>query len=88
MGPVENVGWSAEGLSLQAEVPGPKFQRTMTSANGDEWYFNGFEATARGTMWITVAQRMTRDETPKLFFEKAKFDTLGWDYTAYHHLDF
>ena len=30
---------------------------------------------------------MNRDETPKFFFEKAKFDTLGWDYTAYHHMD-
>ena len=46
-----------------------------------------FQATAKGTMWITVAQRSTRDETPQLFFEKAKFDTLGWDYTAYHHMD-
>ena len=60
----------------------------MESANGDEWHFNGFEFTDMGTMWITVAQRMTTDETPRLFFEKAKLNTLGWDYTAYHHLDF
>ena len=38
-------------------------------------------------MWITVASRASRSETPTLLFEKAKLKTLGWDYTAYHHLD-
>ena len=88
LGPVENYGWSADGLSLQAEVPVPKFVHVVTSSNGDEWLFNGFDATDKGTMWITVAQRGSPSETPKLLFEKAKLNTLGWDYTGYHHLDF
>ena len=77
-GPVQNVGWSGDGLSLQVEVPVPKFLRTVWSANGDEWKYNGFEVPGKGTMWITVAQRTSVQETPRLLFEKAKWSTLGW----------
>ena len=56
-GPLQNVGWSADGLSLQAEVPVPKCLRSITSANGETWNFNCFDATDKGTMWITVARR-------------------------------
>ena len=59
----------------------------MISSDGSEWYYNGFQATTKGTMWITAAQRVNQTETPTLFFDKAKFNTLGWDYTAYHHMD-
>ena len=45
-------------MSLQVEVPIAKFVRTVTSANGEPWSFTGFEATDKGTKWITVAKRM------------------------------
>ena len=45
------------------------------------WSFNGFDATEKGTMWITVARRMSSQETPTLLFEEAKLHTLGWNCT-------
>ena len=83
-----NAGWSQDLQSYQVEVPVPKFIMTAPDTGGEPWTYNGFEGTEKGTMWITVATRFTAAETPRLLFEKAKIDTLGWNYTGYHDLDY
>ena len=37
---------------------------------------------------MTVVRRFSPEDKPTLFFEKARLNTLGWNYTGHHHLDF
>ena len=69
------------------EVLCPKLFRSVEESDGTVWTFDGEEGIVKGTMWITVASRADVREPPHLKFEKAHIDTLGWNYTGYHHLD-
>ena len=83
-----HAGWSQDLQSYQVEVPVPKFIRTVDDGDEEPWTFNGFEGTEKGTMWITVAKRLTAGETLTLPSEKARLSTPGWNYTGYHHSDY